>query len=205
MTRTKRKAYRILSMFVAFLVLCSTFTAMSVTTLSVGDDMRIVDLSVEYYSGSTFTGGMHVWNAPTSDPGHLFSYRINFSLSGNGEFDAGEIRLTIPTRLLKDRNGDYADKLVMSIPSVDEVENYDGDPDDLDISFVYEIEGDNVVVYNYAEMSAATTEYIEMGYSMSESTFEYKDMAPSDDFIVNLAIMNGTSEISSRTENAGPV
>lgn len=136
-------------------------------------------------------GTDYVWDAPvdTTEKNHGFIYRITFSLSGESFYKPGEVQMTLPKRMLKDRSGKYADTYELSVPA--EGSNT-GD-------FVYKEDGDNIVIYNRTEVPAADNGYIEIMYSTSEETYEYADYgkaASSDTFKAQIKAGAKTQTIS---------
>lgn len=136
-------------------------------------------------------GTDYVWDVPidTTEKNHGFIYRITFSLSGESFYKPGEVQITMPKRMLKDRNGKYADAYELSVP---EEGSNTGD-------FVYKEDGDNIVVYNRTEVSAADNGYIEIMYSTTEETYEYADYgkaASSDTFNATIKAGDKTQVVS---------
>ena len=205
-TSKTRVRYRILSFLTIFMLIWSSIPMVnnySITVKAV-KEVEIRSFSTGLADGAVLTEGKYVWTAPQADAGHLFVYRINYSLSGEGAFEAGEVELRLPRRLIKDRSGQYADEIELSIPSRQELEEYDGDLAEVDTSFVYETEGDEIRIYNYHDgvngekLKAGATGYIEVGYRLIYQTYEYEDMAPSDTFWASLTLYdndNGSTVI----------
>ena len=73
--------------------------------------------------------GKYVWNASTTYPNHRFVYRINFALSGIGDIAPGDIQITIPKTILKDRNGNVADSIELSVPTEEDAQKAESDGD----------------------------------------------------------------------------
>ena len=88
------------------------------------------------------------------------------------------MKLTIPRTTIVDRNGAEADEVQFSIPTKAEADAYlagQGEEFDADVNFAYYIEGDNIVIYNFRDISAGDNGYIEMAYATTKTTFNYKD------------------------------
>ena len=196
MTGYKRSGYRVISLITIVMLILTGIPIVGNTELTVKalKELEISSFTIGFADGAVLTDGKYVWTAPYADPGHPFVYRINYSLSGEGVLEAGEVELRLPRRLLKDRRGRYADEIELSIPSKQELEDYDGDLAEIDTSFVYEIDGDEIRIYNYHDgnngekLKAGATGYIEVGYRMIYQTYEYADMAPSDTFWASLTL-----------------
>lgn len=134
------------------------------------------DISVSFSDGATKTDGKWVWNPSESTSGHLFVYDLNYSLSGT-ELEKGALQFTLPLHILKDRDGNWAD--TFECPYLAESELQEGDDPD----FVYKVDEENnqVIIYNYKKTTSAQGGYIEVGYSTTKSTLDYKDRDPADE------------------------
>lgn len=106
-----------------------------------------------FYGGDLDTNGTYVWHVPlngdTYQKGHAFSFRINCAIAGNFETPVGCVKITVPTSILKNREGQSDDTYEMSIPSKAEVEAAanGGESIDSDIDFAYYEDGDNLIIY----------------------------------------------------------
>ncbi|MGI6117551.1 MAG: SpaA isopeptide-forming pilin-related protein [Bilifractor sp.] len=120
------------------------------------------------------SSGRNVWTADTNAANHGFIYRAAYSMSGEGNYDAGEVVFTFPKTLLKDRDGNAADTYVVSVPEYSETDLTDAD------IWAYKEEGDHILVYNRVSIPAAQSGYIEIQYSTSKETFYYRDYDGTD-------------------------
>lgn len=138
----------------------------------------------------------YVWEAKDSAVGHHFNYRVSFTL-GDGTTDEkylpGTIKITVPARLIKDRDDNYADTYEMSIPSKQEVEETlsNGDQLDNDVYFQYEEKTDSdknpyIEITNVKTLESGFDGFIEMSYVTSKETFDYQDMAELDPFTAKI-------------------
>ena len=155
-----------------------------------------------FYGGTNQDDGKYVWSARSHAAGHRFSYRVSFGLgdeeSGDDMvFAPGTIRITVPVTVLKDRNGNPADKYEMSVPSMAEVKESEesGTPLDNDISFAYEeqVDSDNnrvIVITNIRDVYPGFEGFIEMSYLTTEETFAYKDMEQQSAFTAAITAMD---------------
>ena len=155
-----------------------------------------------FYGGTKQDDGKYVWSARSHAAGHRFSYRVSFGLgdeeSGDDMvFAPGTIRITVPVTVLKDRNGNPADKYEMSVPSMAEVKESEesGTPLDNDISFAYEeqVDSDNnrvIVITNIRDVYPGFEGFIEMSYLTTEETFAYKDMEQQGAFTAAITAMD---------------
>ena len=140
-------------------------------------------------SGATEnSNGDLVWTATTNLAGHKFKFRVNFSISGestlaaatvdsNGNVTDTSFEIRVPYQILKDKDGNYADTFYCAYPSIDELEDMDEDDLEEADGFAYYIDEDNneVVIYNFKEISAAYSGYFEVSYETSKKTQYYYD------------------------------
>ena len=116
------------------------------------------------------SNGNLVWTAGSSSAGHEFTFRVNYALSGVGELAEGSMQITIPKKVLRDKEGNFANEFIMSLPTLEEYKQQSGTTD-----FVYKEDEDYIIVYNPKEITAAVNGYFEVSYTTSKSTFNYKD------------------------------
>ena len=162
------------------------------------------DHLVHDFDAQVFYGGMqeddkYVWEARTHAAGHRFSYRVLLGLgdeqSGDDMvFAPGTVKITVPMTILKDRDGNPADKYEMSIPSVEEVKEAEenGEKLDNDISFAYQEDTENnqIVITNIRNINPGFDGFIEMSYITTEETFAYRDMEASSEFTATITAMD---------------
>ena len=144
------------------------------------------------------SSGDYVWTADYSNAGHGFMYQVNYRTSGEGFMPANTLQITIPKRLLKDRNGNYADAYEMSLP----IETAAGLTDENPL--VYKEDGDNLVIYNRIEIEAAQNGNFQILYKTSKQTFEYADYGKavsSDTFKASISVDGSTAEAQAPAVN----
>ena len=136
-------------------------------------------LKTEMFNGGTKNAdGSYTWTPKSKAKGHQYAFRISYSISGVDTSKAGSMKLTIPRTTIVDRNGAEADEAQFSIPTKAEADAYlagQGEEFDADVNFAYYVEGDNIVIYNFRDISAGDNGYIEMAYATTKTTFNYKD------------------------------
>lgn len=167
-------------------------------------DVHIGDFNTKLVGG--VDKGTNVWTVPTINTGgyaagHMFVFRVNFSISGVDEVGENAVMFTVPKSILLNRNGQASDKYEMSIPHQREVDAMMagiGEPIDRDVNFAYYEDGDNIVIYNFRKLTAGTEGYVEVGYHTAESSYEYRDMAESKPFTAKM-------ELGSEVRNADPL
>lgn len=167
-------------------------------------DVHIGDFNTKLVGG--VDKGTNVWTVPTINTGgyaagHMFVFRVNFSISGVDEVGENTVMFTVPKSILLNRNGQASDKYEMSIPHQREVDAMmagTGEQIDKDVNFAYYEDGDNIVIYNFRKLAAGTEGYVEVGYHTAESSYEYRDMAESKPFTAKM-------ELGSEVRNADPL
>ena len=174
------------------------------------EDIEIRSFGASIADGAVLSSGKYVYTPQYADAGHLFIYRVYYSLSGEGFFEPGEVVIRMPKNILRDRDGNYADECELSIPSKQELEEYEGSISEIDTSFVYEYDENEIVITNFGEgedrLKAGSTGYIEVGYRMTKQTYYYRDMAPSETFWSNIKLFNASGdEIASESSEAPEV
>ena len=151
-------------------------------------DVTINFLTAQFISGAKKENNKWVWTPVNSTSDHMFVFRINYSTSGVADVPAGGFKITVPKQILRDRDGNFADFFTMSLPEKsDELDDTDEDTE-----YAWKTEGDNIVIFNCKEITAAQNGYFDIGYSTSKSTYQYKDMGESEPFF-------GTLEIDGKT------
>lgn len=156
------------------------------------DKVNVEQLNVVFSDGATKNlASQWVWNPTESASGHLFVYNLSYSVSGIVSDEPGALRFELPLHILKDRDGNWAD--TFECPYILKSEVQEGD----DIDFVYEIDEANnkIIISNYKKITT-NAGYIEIGYSTTKSTLDYKDMEPSKNMTASIRVegTNGTSD-----------
>ncbi len=162
------------------------------------DKVNVDNFNVAFSDGATKnSAGQWVWNPTESASGHLFVYELSYSVSGTVSDEPESLRFALPLHILKDRNGNWADTFECPYISKSEVQKGD------DVDFVYEIDEKNnkIIISNYKKITTNNAGYIEVGYSTTKSTLDYKDMDPSEKMtaLIQVKGTNGTSAENSAT------
>lgn len=128
MKRTGYISRRLVAMLTAFMLLCSCLSVFTVGSLRIKaiEDIEIRSFGASIADGADLSSGKYVYTPQYADAGHLFIYRVYYSLSGEGFFEPGEVVIRMPKNILRDRDGNYADECELSIPSRQELEEYEG-------------------------------------------------------------------------------
>ena len=150
------------------------------------DLYKIETFETQVVSGaSKDENGNLVWNATTNAKGHEFTFRVNYAISGYKEIPAGEFRITIPKRILRNREENLDDYYIMSLPNLAECKE-EGKLAEL----IYKEDGDYLVVYNPDAVDAGLNGYFEISYATNSETYNYKDY---DKTNINLVKNGGTA------------
>lgn len=163
------------------------------------DKVNVNEFNVAFSDGATKnSAGKWVWNPTESASGHVFVYELSYSVSGIVSDEKEALKFELPLHILKDRDGNWAD--TFECPYILKSEVQKGD----DVDFVYEVdeEKNKVIIYNYKNI-IANAGYIEVGYSTTKSTLDYKDMKPSENLPVSIQVKgtNGTTDEKTATGN----
>ena len=162
------------------------------------NDQLVHDFDAQvFYGGMLRDDGTYVWLPRSHAADHRFSYRVSFGLgdeqSGDDMvFAPGTVKITVPVTVLKDRDGNRADKYEMSIPSMEEAKESEesGTPLDNDVSFAYEEDNDQIVITNIRNVNPGFEGFIEMSYLTTEETFAYEDMKQQGAFTATITAMD---------------
>ena len=138
--------------------------------------------------------GSFEWTPTNSNADHRVVYKITYAFSGVGEIDPGDVEIRIPKRLIKDREGEYADYYDIAVPPEDEAEP--------DTKWVMREDGDTIVIYNYTEISAGEAGTIEASYLTDKHTTYYTDMGESDPFTADLTVHNENTDVTAHADAA---
>ena len=143
----------------------------------------------------------YLWKANTNEPGHRFIFRVSYDISGIKERPAGNIRITIPRQILKDREGTLSDTFEMSLPELEkdpETGDYypmeeQGEYFEPGTDYGYYLTADGegnevIIVTNLREVSAAQNGYFEIAYVTTKKTWEYPDMGENLPFTSKIRI-----------------
>ena len=165
------------------------------------DKVKVEQLNVVFSDGATKnSAGQWVWNPTKSESGHRFVYNLSYSVSGIISDEPGALRFELPLHILKDRDGNWAD--TFECPYILKSEVQEGD----DVDFVYEIDEANnkIIISNYKEITT-NTGYIEVGYSTTKSTLDYKDMEPSENLPASIQVKGNNGTTAEKTATGNPV
>lgn len=161
--------------------------------------------NVSFSSGAVKTatdeGDKYVWNPTDPASGHDFVYRLDYTVSSTYANGQRALQITLPLHILKDRDGNWADKFDCPYLAANEV------PEGEQPDFVYEIneESNTVTIYNYKDLPAGEAGYIEFSYTTTKSTLDYVDMRPSEGVTATLTAKGSDGGEKTAEATAAPV
>lgn len=160
----------------------------------------IDNFNASFASGATLTDGKYVWNPTDPTSGHVFIYRVDYTMSGTFSTDKGAFKVEMPLHILKDRDGNWADTFDCPYQLESEITS-DDNPD-----FVYKIDEANnkAIIYNYQPYPSGEAGYIEFSYETTKTTLYYTDMGGSTKVPVKAYATNANSTVTADAE-ADPV
>ena len=102
----------------------------------------------------------------TSTSNEFVQLKINYALSGTHSYPAGAVRITVPKRIFKNRDGQWTGRLTQAVPEAP----------DRSALFAYSQTDDTVTLANTKTLAAATSGIFEMTFR-DLSPFDIKDMS----------------------------
>ena len=123
------------------------------------DGSKIEKISVEWITSDTMKDKSHLSLVPNNDDEFSVRMRLNMALSGEHDYEAGDIQVTVPKSIFETRDGKATGTLSLSVPEA---------PDSRAL-FNYTDMGDCYLLTNTRKLSAATIAMFE---------FTLKDLVP---------------------------
>ena len=127
---------------------------------------------------------------PADDTDQSVRMRVSYALSGSYDYGPGEITITIPVNIFRDREGDFVGTMRLAVP-----EN-----PSTTAAWNYQRVGDTFVITNTRRMSAASQGYIEFAIE-GITPREVVDMAESDPFQAQIEVVTETGNVIGTTSN----
>ncbi len=131
---------------------------------------------------------------PADNASQRATLRINYALSGEHDYNAGDITITLPASIFNKRDGADADSIQLSVPE---------DPSTKG-SWNYKIvsgeDGDQVVITNTRAFSAASQGFIELAYNDVRPS-EVADTSYSDEFQASIEVVTHLGNTIGATSN----
>ena len=138
-----------------------------------GDGSNIEYISAKWITPDTITNDDDnlLYYKPSGNSQFDIRLQINYALSGEHNYEPGDIIITIPENIIKNRNGKYACDVILPFPE---------DPS-TKADFNWKLIDGNYVLTNTKKMSAATKGYIQIGFDGLVPS-DLVDMEVSEDF-----------------------
>ena len=159
---------------------------------SSGDGTSIDSVTAKWLTADTVDNGdaSLLYLRPDNTNSVSMRLQINYALSGEHNYNPGDITITIPAKIFQDRNG----KMIgtVSIP-------YPEDPS-MKGDFNWKLVGDNYVLTNCKRMSAATKGYAQLQIE-GISPSAVRDMQVSDPFIAKVEVVTYKGNVIERDAN----
>ena len=168
-----KQTKRILSLLLIFMFVLSALS--SSFTITVKADPSNSTLSIQTFNvslvyGAEKEGDQYIWRPASVDSNHLIVYRINYAFSGVGDISRYGVKVRVPQKILRNRDGNFSDNCDLSVPHQDQAED--------DTDFAYYEDGDDFVITNLIDVPAAQDGYFEVSYSTKQLTYDYADSDP---------------------------
>ena len=138
-----------------------------------GDGSNIENISAKWITDDTVDNGDSslLYYKPSGDNSFDVRLQINYALSGEHNYEPGDITITIPENIFKNRADKYACEVILPYPE---------DPS-TKADFNWKLVDGNYVLTNTKRMSAATKGYIQIGFA-GLTPHDLVDMEVSEDF-----------------------
>lgn len=126
--------------------------------ISEKDGYKIEVADMNWIVGDKVSSELLRKDLTNDDPFHLRA-KLNISLNSKKDYNPGDIKITVPKYVFKDRDGNDTGTLTLAVPK------YPNNSQD----FAYQEEGKNIVIVNTKRINATTQAFFE---------FTIKDLAP---------------------------
>ncbi|MBR4462157.1 MAG: BspA family leucine-rich repeat surface protein [Erysipelotrichaceae bacterium] len=127
---------------------------------------------------------------PGNNDAQKMRLQINYALSGEHNYNPGDITITIPAYLFTDRNGNKIGTVTVPYPE---------DPS-TKADFNWKRIGDQIIITNTKKMSAATKGYMQFEYS-GITPSQVQDMKVSNDFTATIEVVTWRGNLIGKTTN----
>ena len=157
------------------------------------DDTQIEYIETVWMTKDTVDNGDDalLYIKPSGDNDQNVRVRVKYALSGEHGYDPGDVVITVPAYIFKNRNGNDYGKMVIPFPEDPSTKN----------DFNWKQVGDNIVLTNTKRMAAASTGYIEFGiYNLTPH--ELVDMQESKEFRAYIEVVTYKDNIVGLHSNA---
>ncbi|MBQ1407187.1 MAG: hypothetical protein IIY88_03535, partial [Eubacterium sp.] len=147
---------------------------------SSGDGSKVESITAKWITTDSVDNGDDalLYVRPGNDNAQEVRLQINYALSGEHNYDPGDITITVPASMFKDRSGRSLGEIIIPFPE---------DPIRTD-DFNWKLIGDNYVLTNTKKMSAATKGYIQFAFT-GLTPHLIQDMQVSDEFSAYIQVL----------------
>ena len=121
---------------------------------------------------------------PSGDNKQRVRLRINYSLSGEHNYEPGDINITIPASMFRDRDGNPYGSINIPYPEDPSTKN----------DFNWKLVDDVYVLTNTKRMAAATRGYVEIGF-YDLAPHALVDMRQSDPFVATIEVITNKQNL----------
>lgn len=159
---------------------------------SEGDGSNVTNVSLSWVTEDTIDNedDSLLYVQPGNDLPQEVTMLLKYALSGEHDYGAGDIVITMPATMFAYRDGSVAGKLTIPYPE---------DPKTTD-DFNWSLVGNTCVLTNTRRMSAATTGYIELQFS-DLTPHQLVDMRESDEFWAHIEVVTHAGNLIGKTSN----
>ncbi|MGI6033544.1 MAG: BspA family leucine-rich repeat surface protein, partial [Coriobacteriales bacterium] len=163
---------------------------------SSADGSSIDSLSLRWLTPDTTDDGDddNLYVKPSDNNSQTFAARIDFSLSGEHDYEAGDIQVKIPAYIFKDRNGENYGNLVLPLAEAPSAST------DFNWSYINDENGGYYVLTNTRKMSAASSAVIELAFENIIPS-DIVDMAKTAQLTAEVTVTTSKGNEISRTAN----
>ena len=164
------------------------------------DDTQISDFTASWLtpsdgasSGEPDAAGQ-ITVRPSDDSKQSVRLRVSYALAGQHDYEPGDITITIPGTMFKDREGNSLGSIVLSVPA---------DPATAagwNYRHIVDGDRDEYVITNTRRLSAATQGFMEFAFT-DLTPHELADMQNSDPFKATVEVLTHSNEILSAKSN----
>lgn len=157
-----------------------------------GDGSNIEALSLAWVTQDTVDNGdaALLYLKPVDDATQQVRMRLNYALSGEFPYNAGDVRISVPVSMFHNRDGSDAGKLLIPYPESPSTAQ----------DFNYERVGDRYVITNTRKLSAATKGFIEFAI-IDLTPHKIPDMQISDEFDATIEVTTHRNNVIGLVSN----
>ncbi len=158
-----------------------------------GDGSNIENIDAKWVTEDTVDNGEDalLYYKPSGDDAFSVRLRVSYALSGEHAYEPGDITITVPLTILKDREGKDYSGILTAYPEEPQRK----------ADFNWKQVGDTIVLTNTKKMSAATKGYMQFAFD-ELIPHELVDMQESGPFTAKIEIVTHKGNIIAAESNA---